>query len=109
MTRLVYEITGQFQIFYRFQNFWKELFIIDFINTQILMTYFIENNSVFKKDILLTYQISNCFKNLFTLVFTDFPKASDIVNYDILICKLKNYGIRRNNLKWLESYLKNRK
>ena len=30
-------------------------------------------------------------------------------DHDILIYKLKNYGVRGNNLKWFESYLNNRK
>ena len=58
----------------------------------------------------LVDQISNSFeKNLFTLgVFIDLSKTFDTVHHDILICKLKNYGGRENNLKWFESYLNNR-
>ena len=45
-------------------------------------------------------QVRNSFE-LFTLsVFIGLSKAFDEVAHDILICKLKNYGIRRNNLKW---------
>ena len=45
-------------------------------------------------------QVRNSFE-LFTLsVFIDLSKAFDGVAHDILICKLKNYEIRRNNLKW---------
>ena len=59
----------------------------------------------------LVDQISNRFeKNLFTLgVFIDLSKAFDTVDDDILICKLKNYGVRGNNFKWFECYLRNRK
>ena len=59
----------------------------------------------------LVDQISNSFeKNLFTLgVFIDLSKTFDTVHHNILICKLKNYGGRENNLKWFESYLNNRK
>ena len=55
--------------------------------------------------------MSNSFeKNLFTLgVFIDLSKAFDTVDHDILICKLKNYGIRENNLKWFEGFLNNQK
>ena len=49
----------------------------------------------------LNDKISNSFeKNLFTFYTVD---------HDILICKLKNYGVRGNNLKWFESYLNYRK
>ena len=65
------------------------------------------DNMLYKKQFgFLVDQISNRFeKNLFTLgVFIDLSKALDTVDHDILICKLKNYGIRGNNLKWFESY-----
>ena len=58
-----------------------------------------------------SYQISSSFeKNLFTLgLFINLSKAFDTVDHDILICKLKNYGVRGNHLKRFESYLNNRK
>ena len=56
-------------------------------------------------------QISNSFeKKPFILgVFIDLSRAFDTVDHYILICKPKNYGVRRNSLKWFESYLNNRK
>ena len=42
-------------------------------------------------------------------IFLDFAKAFDTVNHEILIHKLHHYGIRDTPLKWLKSYLTNRK
>ena len=54
--------------------------------------------------------ISNALNNKeYTLaVFLDLRKAFDTVDLDILIDKLKHYGIRGNAIKFIENYLKNR-
>ena len=56
-------------------------------------------------------QINSSFqKNHFTLgVFIDLSKAFDTVDKDILFTDLENYGVNGNNLRWFQSYLKNRK
>ena len=42
-------------------------------------------------------------------VFINLSKTVQTVDHDILICKLRNYGVTRNHLKLFESYLNNRK
>ena len=42
-------------------------------------------------------------------IFSDLFKAFDTVNHNILLEKLKAYGIQSENPKWFRSYLSNRK
>ena len=59
----------------------------------------------------LTDQINDTFESHgFTLgIFIDLSKAFDIVDHQILISKLNNYGVKRKNLSWFKNYLENRK
>lgn len=42
-------------------------------------------------------------------IYQDFTKAFDLVNHDILLYKLKMYGISRTTLKGFGSFLKGRR
>ena len=60
---------------------------------------------------LLIDQINDKFENnCFTLcIFIGLYKAFDNLNHQILISKLKNYGVKGENLSWFKNYLENRK
>ena len=68
---------------------------------------FRNNHSTDHALIEITEQIRNaCDKKLFTCgVYLDLQKAFDTVNHEILITKLKHYGIRGASYKWFQSFL----
>ena len=59
----------------------------------------------------LTDRINNNLENNgFTLgTFINFSKVFNTVDYQMLIPKLKNHGVKGRILNWFKSYLKNRK
>ena len=72
----------------------------------------------FRKDHSTTYLMLDLFDKIFNaktkqrqpgIIFLDIKKAFDTVNHDILLAKLKNYGVSGLVLKWFESYLIGRK
>ena len=72
---------------------------------------FQKNNSTSYAIIELINQIAESFDSKkFTLgVFIDLSKAFDTVDHDILLEKIKYYGIRNMPHMWLKNYLSNRK
>lgn len=59
----------------------------------------------------LTTIVNYGFNNgqLTDVIYTDFSKAFDKVNHSLLLSKLSLMGFTNNSLRWLESYLVNRK
>ena len=90
----------------------------------LLYKFLVEKNILYQKQfgfqnahstehafLQLVNQITEAFsKGKYTLwIFIDPSKAFETVNHNILVEKLKVYGIQSENLKWFRSYLSNKK
>lgn len=64
----------------------------------------VSNLAVFSENVALALDS----KQQMDVVYTDFAKAFDRVNFDILLCKLYKYGFSTNLLKLFASYFTNR-
>jgi len=71
---------------------------------------FLPKRSTEQNLIQVTNYITNALNDgMFCIgVFIDLRKAFDVCSHKILLKKLKNLGIKGNDLKWFESYLSNR-
>ena len=89
-----------------------------------LYKFLVENNILYQKQfgfqnlhstdhaiLQLMNQLTDAFsQEKYNLgIFIDLSNAFDTVNHNILLEKLKAYGIQSENLKWCRSYLSNRK
>lgn len=72
---------------------------------------FVKSRSVNTNLLELTNYIVNVMKDgaQVDVIYTDFEKAFDRVDFGILIEKLKAVGIKGNLLRWIDSYLRNRR
>ena len=60
-------------------------------------------------DLLATLERNKNKKANKNLTFIDLSKAFDTISHDILLQKLKTYGIKNHESRWFENYLKDRK
>ena len=96
-------------------NFFFSLRLLNFSNKYSLISPnqfgFQHGISTLDSPIRLTEEMYSALdgKSLFLAAIIDAKKAFDCVNHNILINKLDRFGVRGTPLKWLTSYLTDRK
>ena len=60
-------------------------------------------------DLLFTIEQNKKEKKITNLVFIDLSKAFDTISFEILLYKMKSYGVQDTELNWFSNYIKNRK
>ena len=84
---------------------------LEYLENNKLLTKFLfgyrKNKSTQSASTFLTDSIRKCLDNgeLVGSVFVDITKAFDTISHDILLNKLKIYGVRENEYEWFASYL----
>ena len=82
------------------------------------MNFLCENQSGFRRNHSTATAVTHFTDNILTnidkglitgTVFTDFSKAFDTVEHDILLNKLEHYGVCSQSLRWFKDYLHERK
>ena len=108
-------IIGQYHSYPISVKLLKKLFMINFIymylqNNNILFKYQFGFRANYSTNHALTEiieQIRNaCDKGLYTCsIYLDLQKAFDTVNQNILLAKLKHYGIKGTSFDWCKSFI----
>ena len=111
---------GLYQLFHVLLKFLKKLSSINYMGilTQIIcwthanLARFRPFHSILTALLEATsdwsMNIDNSLILLFIIVFIDLKKAFDAIDHQIILQKLKNYGIDENSLTWFHSYLTDR-